>query len=148
MRKIDKIETTLYRLPLPEAVEAASSGVMSDLDMVMVRLWDTDGVEGCGYNPLFTNQGPTLVEIINNVCADIVMQEDPSRIEWIWHRMWRQLHAGRGAPVSFAIAAVDTALWDLKANSLGQPLWRLLGGFNPEVRAYACLLYTSDAADE
>ena len=42
MTKIDKIETTLYRLPLPEAVEAASSGVMADIDMVMVRVWDSD----------------------------------------------------------------------------------------------------------
>ncbi|SVC41053.1 uncharacterized protein METZ01_LOCUS293907, partial [marine metagenome] len=138
MRKIDKIETTLYRLPLPEAVGAASTGVMSELDMVMVRLWDTDGTEGCGYTPLFINQGAALVEIINNVCSEIVRQEDPSRIEWIWHRMWRQLHyAGRGGPVSLAIAAVDTALWDLKGKSLKEPLWRLLGGFKPEVKAYA-----------
>lgn len=138
MAKIDKIETTLYRLPLPEKIEAASSGVLTDIDMVMVRVWDSDGAQGCGYNPLFSGQGSALVEIINNVCAEIVLQEDPSRIEWIWHKMWRRLHyAGRGAPVSFAIAAVDTALWDLKANSLNLPLWRLLGGFNPEVKAYA-----------
>ena len=138
MTKIDKIETTLYRLPLPEAVEAASSGVMADIDMVMVRVWDSDGAQGCGYNPLFSGQGSALVEIINNVCTEIVLQEDPSRIEWIWHKMWRRLHyAGRGGPVSFAIAAVDTALWDLKANSLNLPLWQLLGGFNPEVKAYA-----------
>ena len=35
------------------------------------------------------------------------------------------------------MAAVDTALWDLKGNRLGTPLWRLLGGANPSVRAYA-----------
>ena len=72
MTKIDKIETTLYRLPLPEAVEAASSGVMADIDMVMVRVWDSDGAQGCGYNPLFSGQGSALVEIINNVCTEIV----------------------------------------------------------------------------
>ena len=100
MTKIDKIETTLYRLPLPEKIESASSGVLTAFDMVMVRVWDKDGTHGCGYTPLFSGQGPALVEIINNVCAGIVMQEDPSRIEWIWHKMWRQLHyAGRGAPV-------------------------------------------------
>ena len=35
------------------------------------------------------------------------------------------------------MAAVDVALWDLKGNRLGTPLWRLLGGANPSVRAYA-----------
>ena len=34
----------------------------------------------------------------------------------------------KGAPVSFAIAAVDVALWDLKGKCLNEPLWRLLGG--------------------
>jgi hypothetical protein len=52
--------------------------------------------------------------------------------------MWRRHHyAGRGAPVSFAIAAVDIALWDLKGRVLGQPLWQLLGGYNPRVKVYA-----------
>ena len=52
--------------------------------------------------------------------------------------MWRAHHyAGRGGPVSFAIAALDTALWDLKGRTLREPLWRLLGGHRPEVRAYA-----------
>ena len=44
---------------------------------------------------------------------------------------------GRGAPVSFAIAAVDTALWDLKGRALGQPLWQLLGESDPRVKVYA-----------
>ena len=39
--------------------------------------------------------------------------------------------------MSFALAAVDTALWDLRGRALGEPLWRLLGGYNPKVRAYA-----------
>jgi L-alanine-DL-glutamate epimerase-like enolase superfamily enzyme len=64
--------------------------------------------------------------------------EDADRIEWLWRRMYRRVHyAGRGGPVSFALAAVDVALNDLRGRRLGQPLWRLLGGYNPKVRAYA-----------
>ena len=52
--------------------------------------------------------------------------------------MWKDTHyAGRGAPVSFAIAAVDVALWDLKGICLNEPLWRLLGGHDKKVLAYA-----------
>ena len=66
------------------------------------------------------------------------MGEDPRRIEWLWQRMWKTHHyAGRGGPVSFAIAAMDTALWDLRGRTLGEPLWRLLGGYDPAVPAYA-----------
>ena len=49
----------------------------------------------------------------------------------------RHHYAGRGGPAGFAMAAVNVALWDLKGNRLGTPLWRLLGGANPSVRAYA-----------
>ena len=52
--------------------------------------------------------------------------------------MWKQTHyAGRGGPVSFAIAAVDAALWDLMGQRLKQPLWKLLGGFSSKVKVYA-----------
>lgn len=138
MARIDSLETTLYRIPLPEPVQGASTAVMSAFDMVMVRLRDADGAEGCGYTVLMTGQGATVATIIDTVYADIVRAEDPRRIEWIWSRLWRTQHyAGRGAPVSFALAAVDTALWDLRGNTLGEPLWRLLGGYNSEVPAYA-----------
>ena len=52
--------------------------------------------------------------------------------------MWRGTHyVGRGGPASFAISAMDIALWDLKAKALQEPLWRLLGGYEPRVPAYA-----------
>ena len=52
--------------------------------------------------------------------------------------MWKSVHyAGRGAPVSFAIAAVDVALWDLKGKCLNEPLWSILGGYDKKVLCYA-----------
>ena len=137
-KNIESFEVILYLLPLPEPVGAAASGVMREFEMVMVRIRDTDGNEGCGYTALMVNQGAAVSKIIENVCAEIVKSEDPRNIEWIWSKIWKTHHyAGRGAPLSFAIAAVDTALWDMRGNVLGEPLWRLLGGYNPTVRAYA-----------
>lgn len=138
MNRISKVETSVYRLPLPEPIAAASTGVMEEFEMVMVRLTDSNGVEGCGYTVLMPRQGAGVAAIIENVYSEIVKSVDCRQIELIWQRMWRAQHyAGRGGPVSFAIAAVDTALWDVKARSLDEPLWRLLGGCNPTVRAYA-----------
>jgi L-alanine-DL-glutamate epimerase-like enolase superfamily enzyme len=136
--KIDRIETRLYRIPLPTPVEAASHGVMQEFDMVAVRLLAADGATGCGYTILNAGHGGGAAAVINNAFAPIVLSEDPRRIEWLWARMWRSHHySGRGGLVSFALAAVDTALWDLRGRALSEPLWRLLGGHRPEVRAYA-----------
>ena len=136
--KIDNVETTLYRIPLPTPIQAASTPVMTEFDLVMARVRDSYGATGCGYTVLSAGQGVGVAAIIDNVFAHIARDEDPRRIEWLWSRMWRAHHyAGRGGPVSFAIAALDTALWDLKGRTLREPLWRLLGGHRPEVRAYA-----------
>jgi L-alanine-DL-glutamate epimerase-like enolase superfamily enzyme len=136
--KIERIETDLYRVPLSTPVEAASHGVMRAFDMVAVRLTGPDGVTGCGYTVLHAGHGDAVVPIIDNVFSTIVLSEDPRRTEYLWARMWREHHySGRGGLVSFAIAAVDVALWDLRARRVGEPLWRLLGGHSKSVRAYA-----------
>ena len=66
------------------------------------------------------------------------MGEDPSRIEALWEKMgWAVHYPGRGGVASFVIAAVDIALWDLRGRKTGMPLWRLLGGHDSRVPAYA-----------
>ena len=136
--KIEHVETSLYRVPLAMPVEAASAGLMREFDMVAVRITDSDGAAGCGYTVLHAGHGNALVPIIDNVFSQTLLAEDPRCIEALWARMWRSHHySGRGGLVSFAIAAVDVALWDLRARRLGEPLWRLLGGHSRTVRAYA-----------
>lgn len=136
--EIERIETMLYRIPLPTPVQAASTSVMRSFDLVMVRITDSDGACGCGYTLVHAEQGKALASMVNESFRPLAIGEDPRRIEWIWRKLWRAHHyVGRGGAVSFALAAVDTALWDLRGRSLGEPLWRLLGGYRPEVRAYA-----------
>ena len=136
--KIEHIETTLYRIPLATPVEAASHGVMREFDMVAVRLTDSAGGTGCGYTVLNAGHGDAIIPIVKNVFSKTLLADDPRCIERMWARMWRSHHySGRGGLVSFAIAAVDVALWDLRGRTLGEPLWRLLGGHSQAVRAYA-----------
>ena len=138
MATIADLQVDLYRVPLPEPMEASAAGVMRGFDMVVARITDADGVAGCGYTVLHEGQGAAVAAIADIPFREILMGEDADRIEWIWKRCWKAHHyAGRGAPVSFALAAVDTALWDLKGNKLGTPLWRLLGGYDEKVRVYA-----------
>ncbi len=136
--KIDRLDVDLFRIPLPEPVEAAAAGVIAGFDMVTVRITDSDGAAGIGYTVLHQHQGAAVATIIDKVFRGMLRDADPRLIEQLWQRLWRAHHyAGRGAPLSFALAAVDTALWDLRGRSLGEPLWRLLGGYAPRVKAYA-----------
>ena len=87
---------------------------------------------------LHEGQGASIAKVADLPFREILVGADPDRIEWLWRQMYKRHHyAGRGGPVAFAMAAVDVALWDMKGRRLGTPLWRLLGGHDPKVRAYA-----------
>jgi L-alanine-DL-glutamate epimerase-like enolase superfamily enzyme len=136
--KIDLVDVDTYRIPLPQPIEAAAAGVMTGFDLVMVRITDGDGAVGTGSTVMHQGQGPAIAAIIGNVFRELLLGEDPRLIERQWQRLWHAHHyAGRGAPLSFAMAAVDTALWDGSGRRLNEPLWRLLGGHAPRVKAYA-----------
>ncbi|TVQ18735.1 MAG: mandelate racemase/muconate lactonizing enzyme family protein [Spirochaetaceae bacterium] len=90
-----------------------------------------------------TDEGLTGVSIGGNAAgiealAPLVVGRDPSGVRGIWKSMVDQVFKGgnRGA-ITGAIAAIDVALWDLKAKAAGQPLWKMLGASVPRVRAYA-----------
>jgi L-alanine-DL-glutamate epimerase-like enolase superfamily enzyme len=135
--KIESIEIGHYRVPLPVTLTDSTHGDMSDFELVTVRIRDADGVEGLGYTYTVGRGGAAIASLITDL-KPLLMGQPSGRIEWLWQKMWWGLHfVGRGGPVSFAIAAIDTALWDLAARRAGQPLWRHLGGFDPRVPAYA-----------
>ena len=138
MPTIEKLDVDLFRLPLPVAMGAAAAGVMTAFDLVTARITDSDGVAGVGYTVMHEGQGGPIAALCDGTFRASVEGRDPDLIETIWREIYRRHHyAGRGGPVGFALAAVDVALWDMKGNRLGTPLWRLLGGADPSVRAYA-----------
>ncbi len=54
--------------------------------------------------------------------------EDPMRIEWIWQRMFRGGFYPADRLIGSALSGVDIALWDIKGQALGVPVYELLGG--------------------
>jgi L-alanine-DL-glutamate epimerase-like enolase superfamily enzyme len=64
--------------------------------------------------------------------------EDPRATSALYDRMLRQVFkSGHGGAAFGTIGALDSALWDIKAKAVGEPLWRLLGGRDRTVTAYA-----------
>jgi L-alanine-DL-glutamate epimerase-like enolase superfamily enzyme len=96
-----------------------------------------DGAEGLGYT-YTVGAGASAIRALLAELVPLLLGQDSERIEALWQRMWWGCHyVGRGGLAAFAIAAADIALWDLRARRRSLPLWKLLGGHRPQVKAYA-----------
>jgi L-alanine-DL-glutamate epimerase-like enolase superfamily enzyme len=107
-----------------------ANGVFADgVTSVPIILVDTDeGLTGVGLGP------HAEVEAV----FAAIEGEDPRSVTALYDRMLRQtFKAGHTGQVFGTIGALDTALWDIKAQAAGEPLWRLLGGRDRCVPAYA-----------
>jgi L-alanine-DL-glutamate epimerase-like enolase superfamily enzyme len=107
-----------------------ANGVYADgVVLVSIIMVDTDeGITGVGIGP--------HVELASVFAA--IEGEDPRGVTALYDRMLRQtFKAGHAGAVFGTIGALDTALWDIKAKAAGEPLWRLLGGRDRRVPAYA-----------
>ena len=138
MPALASLETGHYRIPLPVTLSDSTHGDIAAFELVTVRLRDAEGAEGVGYTYTVGTGGAAIRSLIDRELWPILKGEAAERIERLWQTMWWRLHyAGRGGQASFAISAVDIALWDLKARRAQLPLWRLLGGHHPRVKVYA-----------
>ena len=138
MNKIENVVSDYYRIVLPEVLTDSTHGDMAYFELVTTRITDSQGVEGLGYTFAVNHGGPSIHAMLERDLHPMLMGQDPGRIEALWEKMWWNMHyPGRGGIAAFAIAAVDIALWDLRGKSTGLPLWRLLGGHNAKVPAYA-----------
>ncbi len=136
--RIAAVETRHYLLPLSHPMTDATHGVHTAFELVAVRLESDCGRSGIGYTYTIGRGGAAIRSLIERDLQPLLLGADATCIERIWERMWRCLHyVGRGGLVSFAMSAVDIALWDLLARSQEQPLWKLLGGHSGAARAYA-----------
>jgi L-alanine-DL-glutamate epimerase-like enolase superfamily enzyme len=139
MNQIEKVDTTYYRIVLPEVLTDSTHGKMSHFELITVSIKDSDGAEGVGYTYAVNHGGPSIHAMIHRDLSGMLIGEDPSRIEHLWEKMWWALHyPGRGgiailSPSPPWISPCGTG-W---ATKTGMPLWRLLGGHDPKVPAYA-----------
>jgi mannonate dehydratase len=73
-----------------------------------------------------------VVAYLQEHVAPCLIGRDPRQIEDIWQYLYRGCYWRRGPVTMTAVAAVDTALWDIKAKLAGMPLYQLLGGRSRE----------------
>jgi L-alanine-DL-glutamate epimerase-like enolase superfamily enzyme len=133
--KIERIETSLYRLPL-EPFGDAGHGAIDAEDLITVTI-HAEGLEGHGYSYTIGRGGRAVHALIEHDLALLLQGRDAEDIQGLWDLMWqRLLFVGRGGLAAFAIAAVDIALWDLLGLREQKPLYSLLGAEAREIPAY------------
>jgi L-alanine-DL-glutamate epimerase-like enolase superfamily enzyme len=133
--RIERIETIPIRVPLPFTY-SGSTYRMRNRCTIITRVFTSAGIVGEAYNA--DEDSPmqeTVVAIIRDEITPRVLGLDAMRVEQCWEAMlpptYDQLRPRW--PAMQAIACVDTAIWDAIGKAVGQPLWRLWGGYRDRV---------------
>jgi len=96
-------------------------------NFVTLKIETDEGLTGLGDATLNGRELAVASYLTDHVVPQLIGM-DPQRIEDIWQYFYRGTYWRRGPVTMSAIAAVDTALWDIKGKQAGLPLYQLLGG--------------------
>ena len=128
-------------------IESPALGVGPGYDyaVIVVLVRTDEGLTGIGEASL-GGRGRGVLGILDHF-RELLVGQDPARIEHWWSEMVRGTFWSTGQVVMSAVAGIDIALWDLKGKRLGVPVYDLLGGPTRErVRVYRHL--AGDTAEE
>jgi galactonate dehydratase len=98
-------------------------------EYLFVEVRTDAGLSGWGEVTTTTPTANRAVVAMLRQAGTLLHGEDPSRIEAIWHRVFRSFtYLGTRRATSHAVSGIDIALWDLRGRALGLPVYELLGG--------------------
>ena len=100
-------------------------------NFVTLKIETDQGVHGLG-DATLNGRELAVVSYLEDHVIPALIGRDPARIEDTWQYFYRGAYWRRGPVTMSAIAAVDTALWDIKAKVAGLPLYELFGGRSRE----------------
>ena len=100
-------------------------------NMITLKIVTDSGVYGIG-DATLNGREMAVVAYLEEHVLPALIGRDAQRIEDIWQYLYRGAYWRRGPVTMTAIAAVDVALWDIKAKAANMPLYQLLGGKSRE----------------
>ena len=135
--QISEIKPELFRVPLREVLSDALHGDHTHFELVTVTVRTGDGRSGVGYTYTGGWGGRAIMAMVEHDLKPFLLGRGAADVEQLNEGMLRHIHyVGRGGIASFAVSAVDNALWDLRCRTRGEPLWRVAGGAADRCRAY------------
>ncbi|MBT53262.1 MAG: uroporphyrinogen decarboxylase, partial [Mameliella sp.] len=128
----------LFDVPLAEVLSDAKHGDHTHFELITATVTLADGSEGTGYTYTGGKGGRAIAAMIEHDLAPFLVGKEAGDVEALYDAMqWHVHYVARGGVASFAISAVDIALWDLRGKRTGQPLWQMAGGAGNRCQAYA-----------
>ncbi|MEM5544301.1 mandelate racemase/muconate lactonizing enzyme family protein [Sulfitobacter sp. AS92] len=132
--KISKV--VAHALNVPIEIDICDLRQTNHLGACVVEIETDEGLKGCGLTAI--TEVEVVAAAINKIAAEALVGEDPCNTEKLWEKLyWLMAPRGQTGYALHAIAALDIALWDIKGQALGQPVWKLLGGARSIVPVYA-----------
>ena len=126
MSKIIAIKPALYRVPLAEVLTDAKHGDHTHFELVTAQIETDDGLIGTGYSYTGGRGGSAVLAMLQSDLVPLLEGKDSAEVEQLYDDMqWHVHYVGRGGVASFAISALDIALWDLRGKRTGQPLHKM-----------------------
>ncbi len=135
--KITEFTTTALDVPV-HAAASAKGGACRSLPMLFVRLATDDGLAGWGEAFAFNLRDATRTAL-EGLLRPRMLGCDPTDFADRMLRIRREFRNSKNGPLSFALSAVDIAMWDIVGKAAGLPLCRLFGGARMSLPAYASL---------
>ncbi len=107
-------------------------------DAVLVRVETDEGHVGWGEGHHGRCPG-AIARLVDTTLRELVLGMDPLDVAGVWNKVYRMQLAshGMGAAAALALSGLDLALWDIRCQASGWPLYRLLGGSAKPIKAYA-----------
>ena len=138
MSRIAAVDIQRFNLPLAEVLSDAKHGDHTHFELITATVRLEDGSEGTGYTYTGGRGGRAVEAMLVHDLAPFVTGRDSADVEVVHDAMqWHVHYVARGGIASFAISAIDIALWDLRCKAAGKPLWQVAGGASDRCRAYA-----------
>ncbi|HFT5242260.1 TPA: mandelate racemase family protein [Yersinia enterocolitica] len=143
--KIISVEVTVFSYPTRRVSDTAGHshpGEESQAKMAMLTLTTDEG--DCGY--AFASPEVIRPHIINSFFKKVLIGQNPFDRERLWNDLVHWQRGSANQLTDRALAIAEQAIWDLLGRKLGQPVYKLLGGYRDKVLAYGSTMCGDELA--
>src|SRR4051812_6434967 len=132
-----KAFATSYPIPPGESVQLGIGRAVKR-DAVVVKVTTEGGLVGYGESH-HGRAHTAIAQLVNTTLRQLILGMNAADVVGTWNRIYsRQLAShGMGAGCSLAMSGIDMALWDIRGKAVGWPLYKMLGGAQRAIPAYA-----------
>jgi L-alanine-DL-glutamate epimerase-like enolase superfamily enzyme len=146
--RIDDVEVYTLQVPIGRTVGDSRLSI-TDVYWIVVELTTEDGHVGTGWMGSLGFAPELLERFVVSQFSELLLGRDPFETAAIHEDLRRQtIYYGELGMSAWPRGAIDVALWDLKAQAAGEPLYRFLGGDRGRVQAYASSMDSTRGVDE